>query len=86
LVFSDIITIIKSICILFNIISSYKYIKVFKLLINLDARTCIVVLLKGLYTYNLLLSKGPFYLKATVFYKVSIEFVFKLSWDFKKGK
>jgi len=68
----------------FNVISSYKYIKVFKFLVHLGAKTYIAVLPKGLYIYNLLLLKRPFYLKATAFYRVFIKFLFKLLQDFKK--
>ena len=41
------------------------------------------VLPKGLYYRNLLLLEGPFYLGAAAFYKVFIEFLFRLSRDFK---
>jgi len=44
------------------------------------------VLPKGLRIYNLLLLKGPSCLRATAFYKVFIGFLFKLLWDFKRGK
>jgi len=54
--------------------------------VYLSARAYIVILLRGLYTYNLSLLKGPFCLRATAFYKVSIEFLFRLSQDFKKEK
>jgi len=36
------------------------------------------VLPRGLYYYNLFLLKGPSYFKAMAFYKVSIEFLFRL--------
>jgi len=54
------------------------YIKVFKLLAYLSTKAYIAVLPKSLYTYNFLLLKKPFYFKATVFYKISIEFLFRL--------
>jgi len=44
------------------------------------------VLPRGLRAYNFLLLKGLFYFRATAFHKVSIEFLFKLSQDFKIGK
>jgi len=64
----------------------HRYIKVFKLLAYLGIRAHLAVLLKGLYYYNLSLSEGPFYLNVTVFYKVSLEFLFKLLRSFKRGK
>ena len=45
----------------------------------------LAVLPKGLYYYNLLLLKGPFYLSVMAFYKVFIEFLFRLLRDFKGG-
>jgi len=44
------------------------------------------VLLRGLYYYNLSLLKGPSYFNVMVFYKISVEFLFKLSRNFKGGK
>ena len=78
LFFSSITAIIKGVFVFFNIVSNYKYIKVFKLLAHLGAKAYIVVLLKGLHACNLLLLKGPSCLKVTAFYKVFIEFLFKL--------
>jgi len=40
------------------------------------------VLPRGLYCRNLLLLKGPSCLNAMAFYKVSMEFLFRLSQDF----
>ena len=57
--------------------------KVFKLLAYLGIRAYIVVLLRALYTRNLLLLEGPFYFKATAFYRVSVKFPFKSLQDFK---
>jgi len=52
----------------------------------LGTRARTAVLPKGLRIYNLSLLKGPFCLRATAFYRVSIEFLFKLLQDLKKKK
>ena len=52
---------------------------------HLSIKTPLAILPRGLYYYNLSLLKRPFYFKATAFYRVSIEFLFILLWDFKKG-
>ena len=83
---NSIIAIIKGVFIFFNVTNNHKYIKVFKLLVYLGTRAHTAVLPKDLYTYNLSLLKGPSYLKATAFYRVSIGFPFKSSQDFKGGK
>ena len=57
--------------------------RVFKLLAHLSTKAYIVILLKALYAYNLLLLERPFYLKAIAFYRVSVEFLFRSSRDFK---
>jgi len=67
----------------FSIISNYRYIRVFKLLAYLGIIAYLAILLRGLYYYNLLLLEGPSYFKATAFYRVSIEFPFRLSRGFK---
>jgi hypothetical protein len=61
-------------------------VKVFKFLVYLDARACIVVLFKALYTRNLLLLKLPSYFIAAAIYRVSVEFPFRLLQDFKGGR
>ena len=48
----------------------------------LGIRAYSAVLPRGLYYCNLLLLKGSFYLNATAFYKVFVEFLFRLSRDF----
>jgi hypothetical protein len=58
------------------------YIRVFKLLVHLGIRTRSAVLPRGLYYRNLSLLEGPSCLCATAFYKVSVEFLFRLSRDF----
>ena len=55
-----------------------RYIRVFKLLVYLGIGTRLAVLPRGLYYRNLLLLEGPSYLYATAFYKVSVEFPFRL--------
>jgi len=78
LFFSGVTAVIKGVFIFFDVASNHKYIKVFKLLAYLSARAYTAVLPRGLYTCNLLLSEGPFCLRATAFYKVSVEFPFGL--------
>ena len=56
--------------------------RVFELLVHLGVGARSAVLPRGLYCRNLLLLKGPSYLNATAFYKVSVEFPFRLSRDF----
>ena len=63
----------------------YRCIRVFKLLVHLGIRARSAILPRGLYYYNLLLLEGPSYLCATAFYKVSVEFPFRLLQDFKRG-
>jgi len=76
----------KGIFIFFNVASNYKYIRVFKLLMYLGVRARTAVLLRGLHTCNLLLLEGPSCFGATAFHKVSVEFPFRLSRDFKREK
>ena len=75
-------TIIEGINIFLNIISDYRCIRVFKLLIYLGTRACIAVLLKALRVYNLSLLKGPSCLRAVAVHRVSVEFPFGSSRDF----
>ena len=76
-------TVIKGICVFLS--GNYRCIRVFKLLEHLGIRAHSAVLPKGLYYRNLLLLEGPSCLYATAFYKVSVEFPFRLSRDFKGG-
>jgi len=85
LFFSSVAAIIKGICVFFNVVDDYRYIKVFKLLVHLGVRAYLAILLRGLYYHNLSLLKEPFCLKATAFYRVFVEFLFRLLQDFKKG-
>jgi len=78
LLFSSIMAIVKSIYVFFSVFSDYKYIKVFKLLVYLGVEAYLTVLPKGLYCRNLLLLEGLFGLKVVAFYKVFIEFLFRL--------
>ena len=64
-------TIIKGINIVFDIVSSYKYAKVFRLPMHLNTRACSVILFGHLYNWNLSLSKGLSCLSATAFYEMS---------------
>jgi len=75
---SSVTAIIENIYIFFNIADNHRYIKTFKPLVYLSVRAYLAVLFKGLYYYNLLLLKKPFYFKAMAFYKVSIKFLFRL--------
>ena len=59
-----------------------RYTRVFKLLVHLGIRAYLAVLPRGLYYRNLSLLEGPSCLCATAFYKVSVEFPFRLSRDF----
>ena len=82
MLFSSVITVIKGVYVFLS--GDYRYIRVFKLLVYLGIRAYLAILPKGLYYRNLLLSEGPFYLCTTAFYKISIEFLFRLSQDFFK--
>ena len=80
MLFSSVVTVIEGVYIFLS--SNYRYIRVFKLLMHLGINAYSAILPKGLYYYNLLLLEGPFYLSATAFHKVFIEFPFRLSRDF----
>jgi len=75
------VTIIESICVFLS--GNRRCVKVFKLLEHLGIKARLAVLPKGLYYRNLLLLEGPSCLYLTAFYKVSIEFLFRSSRDFK---
>ena len=78
-------TVIEGVCVFLSVASNRRYIRVFKLLVYLGVRARSAVLPRGLYYRNLSLLEGPSYLCATAFYKVSVEFLFRLSRDFKGG-
>ena len=82
MLFSNITAVIKGVYIFLSVASNRRYAKVFKLLAHLGIRARSAVLPRGLYYYNLLLLEGPFCLSATAFYRVSMEFPFRLSQDF----
>ena len=77
---SSVITVIKGVCVFLS--GDHRYIRVFKLLVHLGIRACLAILPRGLYCCNLSLLEGPFYLYATAFHKVSVEFLFRLLRDF----
>jgi len=77
---SSVITVIEGICVFLS--GNDRYIRVFKLLEHLGIRAYLAILPRGLYYYNLLLLEGPFCLYATAFYKLSVEFPFRLLRDF----
>ena len=70
---SSVIAIVEGVYVFLS--GNYRYIRVFKLLVYLGIRAYSAVLPRGLYYRNLLLLEGPFYLYATAFYKVSVEFL-----------
>ena len=76
LLFSSVITIIKGICIFFS--GNYRYIRVFELLAHLGIRARSAILPRCLYYRNLSLLEGPSCLSATAFYRVYVEFLFRL--------
>jgi hypothetical protein len=80
---SSIISVIEGVCVFLS--GNYRYIKVFKLLVHLGIRAYLAILPRGLFYYNLSLLGRPFYLGAIAFYKVFIEFPFRLSRDFEGG-
>ena len=80
MLFSSVITIIEGIYVFLS--GNCRYIRVFKLLEHLGIRARLAVLPRGLYYRNLSLLEGPFYLTATAFHKVPLEFPFRLLLDF----
>jgi len=77
----SVVTVIEGICVFLS--GDRRYARVFELLEHLGIRARSAVLPRGLYYRNLLLSEGPSCLCAMAFYKVSVEFLFRLSQDFK---
>ena len=86
MLFSSVITVIEGIYVFLSVASNRRCARVFKLLVYLGIRAYSAILPRGLYYCNLLLSEGPSYLSATAFYKVFVEFLFRLSRDFKGGR
>jgi hypothetical protein len=77
--------VIEGVCVFPSVAGDRRCAKVFKLLAHLGVRACSAVLPRGLYCRNLLLWEGPSCLGATACYKVSVEFLFGSSRDFKGG-
>jgi len=75
LLFSSITAVIEGIYVFLSVTGNHRYARVFKLLAHLGIRAYLAILPRGLYYCNLFLLKGPFYLKATAFYRVSVEFL-----------
>ena len=75
-----VISVIEGVCVFLS--GNCRCARVFELLVHLGVRARLAVLSRGLYCRNLLLLKGPSYLNITAFYKVSVEFPFRLSRDF----
>jgi hypothetical protein len=80
---SSVISVIEGVYVFLS--GNYRYIRVFELLVHLGVRAYLAVLPRGLYCYNFSLLEGPSCLSATAFYKVFVEFPFRLSRDFKGG-
>jgi len=78
---SSVVTIIEGICVFLS--GNYRCVRVFKLLVYLGIRACLAILPRGLYYYNPLLLEGPSCFGVMAFYKVSVEFPFRLLQDFK---
>ena len=85
LLFGGVVTVIKGINVFLNVISDYRCVRVFKLLVYLGTGCCTAFLLRALRACDFSLSKGPFYLGAAAVYRVSVEFLFRLSRCFKGG-
>jgi len=75
-------TVIEGVYVFLHVVSNHRYIRVFELLAHLGVRARSAVLPRGLYCRNLSLLEGPSCLSATAFYKVFMEFPFRLSRDF----
>jgi len=73
-------SVIEGVCVFLS--GDRRCARVFELLVHLGVGARSAVLPRGLYCRNLSLSKGPSCLNATAFYKVSVEFPFRLSRDF----
>jgi len=79
----SVVTVIEGVCVFLS--GNRRYARVFELLVHLGIRAHLAVLPRGLYYRNLLLSEGPSCFGATAFHKVSMEFPFRSSQDFKGG-
>ena len=79
LLFSGVAAVVEGVFVFFDVASNHRYMRVFKLLAHLGARARTAVLPRGLRACNLSLLEGPSCLRATAFYRVSVEFPFGLS-------
>ena len=77
---SGVTSVIEGVCVFLS--GDCRCVRVFELLIYLGIGAHSAVLPRGLYCRNLSLLKGPSCLNVTAFYKVSMEFPFRLSRDF----
>ena len=75
---SSVVTVIEGVYVFLSVANNRRYIRVFKLLAHLGIRAYSAILPRGLYYRNLLLLKGPSCLSVTAFYKVFVEFPFRL--------
>jgi hypothetical protein len=73
---SSVISVIEGVYVFLS--GNRRYTRVFKLLVHLGIRACLAILPRGLYYCNLLLLEGPSCLSATAFYKVFVEFPFRV--------
>ena len=80
LLFGGVASVVKGVCVFLS--GDHRCARVFELLVHLGVGARSAVLPRGLYCRNLSLSKGPSYLDATAFHKVSVEFPFRSSRDF----
>jgi hypothetical protein len=80
---SSIISVIEGVYVFLS--GNCRYARVFKLLVHLGIRARSAVLPRGLFYRNLSLLGRPSYLSATTFHKVFVEFLLRLSRDFKGG-
>ena len=78
LLFSSVVTVVEGVYIFLSVASDYRCARVFELLVHLGIRARSAVLPRGLYYYNLSPLEGPSCLSATAFYKVFVEFLFRL--------
>ena len=83
---SGIVTVIEGVNVFLNIAGGHRCMRVFKLPVYLGAGARLAVLFGYLYTWDLLLLEGPFYLIMMAFYKVSIGFLYRSSRDLKEER
>jgi hypothetical protein len=76
LLFSSVASVIEGVYVFLS--GNCRCARVFKLLVYLGIRAHSAVLPRGLFYRNLSLLGRPFYLSITAFYKVFVEFLFRL--------